>query len=131
MHATGEAIRRRQATQSLRRLSVRATSVMNRITSLSGGNQQKTLLARWLVMEPKILMLDDPTRGVDIGAKSEIYHILRGIADAGAAIVFTSSDSLELARLSDRILLFRHGKVVDEFLQHLTHAELDAAIAAP
>jgi ABC-type sugar transport system ATPase subunit len=130
MHATGDAIRRGQAMQSLRRLAVRATSIMNRITSLSGGNQQKTLLARWLVMEPKILMLDDPTRGVDIGAKSEIYHILRGIADAGAAIVFTSSDSLELARLSDRILLFRHGKVVDEFLQHFTHAELDRAIAA-
>jgi ABC-type sugar transport system ATPase subunit len=130
MHASGEAIRRRQAMQSLRRLSVRAASVLNRITSLSGGNQQKTLLARWLVMEPKILMLDDPTRGVDIGAKSEIYHILRGIADAGAAIVFTSSDSLELARLSDRILLFRHGKVVDEFLQHFTHAELDRLIAA-
>jgi ABC-type sugar transport system ATPase subunit len=130
MHVASEATRRRQAMQSLRRLSVRATSVLNRITSLSGGNQQKTLLARWLVMEPKILMLDDPTRGVDIGAKSEIYHILRGIADAGAAIVFTSSDSLELARLSDRILLFRHGKVVDEFLEHFTHAELDRAIAA-
>jgi ABC-type sugar transport system ATPase subunit len=130
MHAASEAIRQRNAMRSLKRLSVRATSFMDRITSLSGGNQQKTLLARWLVMEPRILMLDDPTRGVDIGAKSEIYHILRGIADAGAAIVFTSSDSLELASLSDRILLFRHGKVVEEFLHYVTHAELDRAIAA-
>ena len=102
---------------------------MNRITSLSGGNQQKTLLARWLVMQPKVLMLDDPTRGIDIGAKSEIYRILRALADAGAAIVFTSSDSLELARLSDRIILFRHGVIVEEISHDISHSELDKAIA--
>ncbi|MDQ0393089.1 sugar ABC transporter ATP-binding protein [Labrys monachus] len=130
MHATAAALRRRKALQSIRRLSVRTASLFNRITSLSGGNQQKTLLARWLVMGPKVLMLDDPTRGVDVGAKSEIYQILRGIADAGAAVIFTSSDSLELARLSDRILLFRQGRVVSEIRQQVTHAELDRAIAA-
>lgn len=130
MHSSDGATRRRKALAAIKRLSVRTSSIFNRITSLSGGNQQKTLIARWLVMEPKVLMLDDPTRGVDIGAKSEIYHILRGIADSGAAVVFTSSDSLELARLSDRILLFRHGKVVEEIVRDVTHAELDRAISA-
>ena len=119
-----------KAMESSRRLSVRTTSVFNRITALSGGNQQKTLLARWLVMQPKVLMLDDPTRGVDIGAKSEIYFILRAIADAGAAVVFTSSDSLELASLPDRILLFSHGKITQAIDEPVTHADLDRAIAA-
>ena len=120
---------RREALECIRRLSVRTSSVMNRITSLSGGNQQKTLLARWLVMRPRVLMLDDPTRGIDIGAKSEIYRILRALADAGAAILFTSSDSLELARLSDRIILFRHGVIVEEISHDISHSELDKAIA--
>ena len=118
-----------KAMQSIHRLSVRTASVFNRITSLSGGNQQKTLLARWLVMQPKVLLLDDPTRGVDIGAKSEIYFILRAIADAGAAVVFTSSDSLELASLPDRILLFRQGTIVQEIREPISHADLDRAIA--
>jgi len=130
MHASDGSTRRGKALAAIKRLSVRTSSILNRITSLSGGNQQKTLIARWLVMDPKVLMLDDPTRGVDIGAKSEIYHILRGIADSGAAVVFTSSDSLELARLSDRILLFRGGKIVDEIVRDVTHAELDRAISA-
>jgi ABC-type sugar transport system ATPase subunit len=130
MHTTNGPTRRQKAVAAIKRLSVRTSSILNRITSLSGGNQQKTLIARWLVMEPKVLMLDDPTRGVDIGAKSEIYHILRGIADSGAAVVFTSSDSLELARLSDRILLFRQGVVVEEIMRDVTHAELDRAISA-
>jgi ABC-type sugar transport system ATPase subunit len=81
-------------------------------------------------MQPKVLLLDDPTRGVDIGAKSEIYRILRALADAGAAILFTSSDSLELARLSDRIILFRHGAIVEEISHNISHSALDRAIAA-
>jgi len=87
------------------------------------------LLARWLGISPCVLMLDDPTRGVDIGAKSEIYHILRQLSDNGVAIVFTSSDSLELAHLADRIILFQHGKITDE-LQATTHEEIDQLIAA-
>jgi ABC-type sugar transport system ATPase subunit len=129
-HITSGVRLRREALKCIRNLSVRTSSVLNRITSLSGGNQQKTLLARWLVMQPKVLLLDDPTRGVDIGAKSEIYRILRALADAGAAILFTSSDSLELARLSDRIILFRHGAIVEEISHNISHSELDRAIAA-
>jgi ABC-type sugar transport system ATPase subunit len=129
-HITSGVRLRCEALKCIRNLSVRTSSVLNRITSLSGGNQQKTLLARWLVMQPKVLLLDDPTRGVDIGAKSEIYRILRALADAGAAILFTSSDSLELARLSDRIILFRHGAIVEEISHNISHSALDRAIAA-
>lgn len=131
MHADSAAVRRDKALHNIKLLSVRTASLFNRITSLSGGNQQKTLLARWLVMQPSVLMLDDPTRGVDIGAKAEIYRILRQIADTGAAVLFTSSDSLELASLSDRIILFKAGKVAAEYSKPVTHAELDLAIAAP
>ncbi|QGZ65599.1 sugar ABC transporter ATP-binding protein [Paraburkholderia acidisoli] len=130
MHASSRAAGRSAAFENIKRLAVRASSLFNPITSLSGGNQQKTLLARWLVMKPKVLMLDDPTRGVDIGAKAEIYRILRQIADAGSAVIFTSSDSLELANLADRIVLFRHGRVAHEYTEPVTHAELDRAIAA-
>ncbi len=129
MHATDGATRRQRAMESIKRLSVRTESLHSPITSLSGGNQQKTLFARWLTMRPSLLMLDDPTRGVDIGAKSEIYHILRKIADDKAAVVFTSSDSFELANLADRIVLFRNGKVVDE-IRRATHEEIDQLIAA-
>jgi len=106
--------RRERALSSIKQLGVKAPSLREKITSLSGGNQQKTLLARWLSVSPCVLMLDDPTRGVDIGAKSEIYHILHQLRRQGVAIVFTSSDSLELAHLADRILLFRQGKIIDE-----------------
>jgi ABC-type sugar transport system ATPase subunit len=131
VHADSAAIRRDKALHNIKLLSVRTASLFNRITSLSGGNQQKALLARWLVMQPSVLMLDDPTRGVDIGAKAEIYRILRQIADTGAAVLFTSSDSLELASLADRIILFKAGKVAAEYSKPVTHAELDLAIAAP
>lgn len=129
MRSTSLAVCKASALENIKRLAVRASSLLNPITSLSGGNQQKTLLARWLVMRPKILMLDDPTRGVDIGAKAEIYRILRQIADAGSAVIFTSSDSLELANLADRIVLFRNGRVAQEYVDPVSHAELDRAIA--
>ncbi|CAD6547509.1 sugar ABC transporter ATP-binding protein [Paraburkholderia metrosideri] len=129
MRSTSLAVCKASALENIKRLAVRASSLLNPITSLSGGNQQKTLLARWLVMSPTILMLDDPTRGVDIGAKAEIYRILRQIADAGSAVIFTSSDSLELANLADRIVLFRNGRVAQEYVDPVSHAELDRAIA--
>jgi ABC-type sugar transport system ATPase subunit len=129
MRSTSLAVCKASALENIKRLAVRASSLLNPITSLSGGNQQKTLLARWLVMSPRILMLDDPTRGVDIGAKAEIYRILRQIADAGSAVIFTSSDSLELANLADRIVLFRNGRVAQEYVDPVSHAELDRAIA--
>lgn len=83
----------------------------NAITSLSGGNQQKVILARWLATGPRALLLNDPTRGVDIGAKRDIYRILRQAADGGMTVIVLSTEVDELVELTDRVLVFRHGSL--------------------
>ena len=98
------------------------------VTTLSGGNQQKVLLARCLMAKPKVLLLDEPTRGVDVKAKAEIYGILRGLAAKGLAVVFTSSEIEETRLLADRVLVMRQGSVADEFgREELTDEALFAA----
>jgi len=81
------------------------------VRSLSGGNQQKTVLARWLAMRPKLLILDEPTHGVDVGSKTEIYAIIRALAGEGVAILLISSELPEVLELSDRIIVMREGRV--------------------
>jgi len=85
------------------------------VRTLSGGNQQKVVLGRWLLREPRVFILDEPTRGVDVGAKEEIYRLLAQMADAGIAILVISSELEELMGLCDRILVMRRGKLTDEF----------------
>ena len=85
------------------------------VRSLSGGNQQKTLLARWLLRQPALLLLDEPTRGVDVGAKQEIYRLLTELAEGGMALLVISSELEELIGLCDRILVMRRGEVAAEF----------------
>ena len=85
------------------------------VANLSGGNQQKVLLAMWIGIQPRVLIVDEPTRGVDVGARSEIYHALRGLAAAGVGIIMISSDLQEILGLSDRILVLRNGGMVAEF----------------
>jgi ABC-type sugar transport system ATPase subunit len=84
------------------------------VSTLSGGNQQKVVLGKWLERRPKVLLLDEPTRGVDLGAREEIYGILEKLADDGVAIVLASSDLTEVLRLAQRILVLRDGRVVGE-----------------
>jgi ABC-type sugar transport system ATPase subunit len=84
------------------------------VSNLSGGNQQKVLLAKWLACEPKVLILDEPTRGVDIGAKMIIHQAIEKIADQGHTVILISSDLPELVRLSDRILIMRQGRFIRE-----------------
>ena len=79
--------------------------------NLSGGNQQKVVLAKWILKEPKILILDEPTRGVDIGAKKEIYNIINDLAGQGVAVIMISSELPELLGMSDRIMVVREGRV--------------------
>jgi ABC-type sugar transport system ATPase subunit len=81
---------------------------------LSGGNQQKTLLARWLAVSPKVLIVDEPTRGIDIGAKAEIHWLLREYADAGNGVIMVSSEMPELIGLCDRIIVLHEGKLAGE-----------------
>ena len=85
------------------------------IATLSGGNQQKVILARWLLREPEILILDEPTRGVDVGMKAEIHRLVRALASQGKAILLISSDMTELIALSDRVLVMREGEISAEF----------------
>ena len=84
------------------------------IRSLSGGNQQKVLLAKWLTSEPQVLILDEPTRGVDIGAKVVIHRTIEEVAERGTAVILISSDLPELVSLSDRIMIMRHGRMIRE-----------------
>ena len=87
---------------------------MDLITSLSGGNQQKVVLAKWLMSNPKLLILDNPTQGVDVGAKEEIYNIIHRLADEGVAIIVLSSEAQEIIRVCDRTLILFHGRQVGE-----------------
>jgi len=93
------------------RLAIKAPSLDTPVGRLSGGNQQKVVLARWLVRKPKLLILDEPTRGIDIGAKSEIYALIRSLAQAGVGVMVISSEMPELIGLSDRILVLAEGKI--------------------
>lgn len=95
------------------RLRVKTATMGQPITNLSGGNQQKAMLARWIAIDPGVLILDEPTRGVDVGAKAEIYEQLFTLADRGVAILCSSSDLPELLTITDRIVVMAEGRVVD------------------
>ncbi|MBD2070237.1 sugar ABC transporter ATP-binding protein [Leptolyngbya sp. FACHB-671] len=102
------------AADAINNLGIRVASPATRAIDLSGGNQQKLLVARWLAINPKVLLLDEPTRGVDIGAKSEIYRIISDLAAQGVAILMISSELPEIVGMSDRVLVMREGHLVGE-----------------
>ncbi|MCG0238286.1 MAG: sugar ABC transporter ATP-binding protein [Firmicutes bacterium] len=99
----------------VRELGVRTPSLEIQVATLSGGNQQKVLFGRWLATDPQVLILDEPTRGVDVGAKAEIYRLINRLAEAGKAILMISSELPELLGMCDRILVMRAGRLVGEF----------------
>lgn len=84
------------------------------VKELSGGNQQKVVIAKWLAMEPNILIMDEPTRGIDIGAKSEIYALMRKMTEQGMSIIMISSEMAEVMQVSDRILVMHEGSISGE-----------------
>ena len=106
-----EAGRAKKITEDLR---IRAASTESKLFELSGGNQQKALFGREISAQPTVLLVDEPTKGVDIGARSEIYQRLRAIADQGLAVLVSSSDGIELEGLCDRVLIFARGRIVHE-----------------
>ena len=99
------------------------------ISALSGGNQQKVVIARCLVSKPKVLILDEATRGIDLGAKAEIYEILRGLAREGLAILVVSSEITEIFEISDRVLVMHAGELTAD-LDRSTIKESDVVSAA-
>ena len=98
------------------RLDVKTLSLDTAVQNLSGGNQQKVVLARWLAAEVRVLLLDDPTRGVDVGARAEIYRMLEDLSAAGHSILLISSDSEEVLRVCDRVMVMHRGHIVSEFV---------------
>lgn len=101
-----------------KRLAIKAPSLETQVLALSGGNQQKVVLARWLATTPKILILDEPTQGIDVGAKAEIHELIEDLVTSGIAIILISSELPELIAMSDRILVMRKGKIVAELDSH-------------
>ncbi len=105
------------------RLKIRTPNVTTAVGALSGGNQQKVVLAKWLSMKPRVIIFDEPTRGIDVGAKNEIYEMMRGLADAGVAVLMISSDMEEVIGVSDRIAVMHEGAIAGfldrgEFSEH-------------
>jgi putative multiple sugar transport system ATP-binding protein len=98
-----------------RKLKIRCSSVFQEAVNLSGGNQQKVVLSKWLFADPEVLILDEPTRGIDVGAKYEIYTIINGLADAGKGVLLISSEMPELLGLCDRIYVMNEGALIAEF----------------
>ncbi len=133
-----EAAERRDSRSLIARLQLKCASERATFSSLSGGNQQKGILARWLRRRPRILLLDEPTQGVDVGARAEIWKVIRAAVAEGAGALVASSDSEELAGVCDRVLILREGRIAaelsgadltEERLDQLTHAA-DAAAPA-
>jgi ribose transport system ATP-binding protein len=103
------------AENSVQRLGISTPSIEQEVRRLSGGNQQKTLVAKWLAIKPKILIVDEPTRGIDVGAKREIHFLLRTLAETGVGIILISSELPEILGMCDRILVMHEGSIVAEY----------------
>jgi ABC-type sugar transport system ATPase subunit len=116
---------RRLARDYVKRLNIATDSIDKRVINLSGGNQLKVVLAKWMATGPTILLLNDPTRGVDVGAKAEIYHLCAELAREGLALLFTSSEIEETIGLCDRVMIMYRGRGIREFAKgQATKAEL-------
>ena len=105
---------RADAEEMIEKLGTRTPSVLQTVGFLSGGNQQKVVLGKWLLTQPRILLLDEPTRGIDVGAKEEIYRLMEALAGEGKAILFASSEMEEILGMSDRVLVMHEGKITGE-----------------
>lgn len=105
----------RNSQKMFERLRIKAPSIHTIVNTLSGGNQQKVVLSKWLIKTPKILFVDEPTKGVDVGAKAEIYSLMGELVKSGISIVMVSSDLPELLAISDRVLVIGNGKITGEF----------------
>lgn len=105
----------KMASEYVRKLDIRTPNIRQLVRNLSGGNQQKVVIARWLTLNPRVLILDEPTRGIDVGAKAEIHALMNQLAGQGVGVLMISSDLPEVLGISDRILVMREGRIVREF----------------
>ena len=105
---------RRVAGRYRQAMAIRTPSVFQKVMNLSGGNQQKVVLAKWLMTEPKLLIVDEPTRGIDVGTKSEVHRLLSELAGRGVAVLMISSELPEVLGMADRVLVLRFGRIAAE-----------------
>jgi ribose transport system ATP-binding protein len=111
-------------TEMIGRLGIKATGDRQIAETLSGGNQQKVVLGKWLATEPRLFLLDEPTRGIDVGAKEEIYRLMEQLARRGVATLMASSDMEEILGMSDRVLVMHEGRIAGE----LPRSQLDEEV---
>jgi len=109
---------RREIQEHMDSLQIKASSMEQLASHLSGGNQQKVMLTRWLMIHPRVLIIDEPTKGIDIGARMSIYQIIHQLTQAGIGILMLTSDMVELIGLSDRTLVFYEGRIVRELARN-------------
>jgi len=103
-----------QTNNFVKKLRIKISSINNKADSLSGGNQQKVVIAKWLAIDPKVIIMDEPTRGIDVGAKSEIHKMIRDLSDSGIGIIIISSEMTEIIGMCDRVLVLHEGKITRE-----------------
>jgi ribose transport system ATP-binding protein len=121
----------RLAQNYVERLKIKTPSVQEIVENLSGGNQQKVIIAKWLATNPRILLLDEPTRGIDVNAKNEIYRLISELAQAGLAIILVSSELPEIMAIADRIIVLSEGRKTAEFPRSQVTEEMIMKAAIP
>jgi L-arabinose transport system ATP-binding protein len=119
------------AEQYIRKLKIKLYSLRQKISNLSGGNQQKAVVARLLALKPKIMIMDEPTRGIDVGSKAEIHYIIEEMAESGIAVILISSELPEVLRIADRILIMQMGRIAGEFIAGQVSQEDLLRVASP
>lgn len=112
----------------VKQLDIKISSPYQAVQYLSGGNQQKIVIGKWLTAQPRILIMDEPTRGIDVGSKNEIYKIIKRLAEAGTCILFISSEVPEIVEIADRILVMKKGRIAAEYHRGITQRALMQAI---
>ena len=117
------AVEKQQSASMSNRLRVKAPNDLQRVGNLSGGNQQKVVLGKWLALKPRVLLLDEPTRGIDVGAKQEIYQLMDELAGQGIAVLFVSSEMEEIIGMSDRVIVMHEGRITGELTRGLLSEE--------
>lgn len=122
-------IERKLAEQQVEALSIKTPNTAQPVSAMSGGNAQKVMLARQLLKRPKLMILVEPTQGVDVGATEEIYRIVTGLADEGSGVLVVTSDLGEVQRIADRVIVMRNGSIAAEFGRDASQVELLAAAA--
>ncbi|NLN14738.1 MAG: sugar ABC transporter ATP-binding protein [Tissierellia bacterium] len=105
---------REEVDKILEELRIKAPSMETQLVQLSGGNQQKVILGKWLLNSPKILLIDEPTKGIDVGTKADFYNIMGRLTEQGVSIIMVSSDMPELISMSDRVIVFSNGRISQE-----------------